>query len=58
MLNFTLSIKREGSIMKKIKCDCGHVNPLGTVLCEACGKPIEENQHIDGNEKKTIKYAL
>lgn len=52
MLNFTLSIKREGSIMKRIKCDCGHVNPLGTVLCESCGKPIEENQHIDGNEGK------
>ncbi len=37
--------------MKKIKCECGHVNPEGTVLCEACGKPIEENQHIDGNDK-------
>jgi len=40
--------------MKKIKCECGHVNPEGTVLCEACGKPIEENQHIDGNDKKKL----
>lgn len=40
--------------MKKIKCECGHVNPEGTVLCEACGKPIEENQHIDGNEGKKL----
>ena len=40
--------------MNKIKCECGHVNPEGTVLCEACGKPIEGNQHIDGNDKKML----
>ncbi|WP_047985343.1 cytochrome c biogenesis protein ResB [Ornithinibacillus californiensis] len=40
--------------MKHIKCECGHVNPEGTVLCEACGKPIEVNQHIDGNDKKKL----
>lgn len=40
--------------MKRIKCECGHVNPEGTVLCEACGKPIEENQHIEGNDKKKL----
>ncbi|UJL48122.1 cytochrome c biogenesis protein ResB [Virgibacillus sp. NKC19-16] len=40
--------------MKQIKCECGHVNPEGTVLCEACGKPVEGNQHIDGNEGKKL----
>lgn len=40
--------------MKKIKCECGHVNPEGTVLCEACGKPIEGNQSIEGNDKKKL----
>ncbi|OZU90071.1 cytochrome C biogenesis protein [Virgibacillus indicus] len=40
--------------MNKIKCECGHVNPEGTVLCEACGKPIEGNQHIDGNDGKKL----
>src|SRR5699024_4793515 len=40
--------------MKKIKCECGHVNPEGTVLCEACGKPVEGNQHIDGNDKTEL----
>ncbi|KYG35929.1 cytochrome c biogenesis protein ResB [Priestia endophytica] len=25
--------------MKEVKCECGHVNPHGTILCEACGKP-------------------
>ncbi|PAV29532.1 cytochrome C biogenesis protein [Virgibacillus profundi] len=40
--------------MNKIKCECGHVNPEGTVLCEACGKPIEGNQHIEGNDEKKL----
>ncbi|SFF62492.1 cytochrome c biogenesis protein [Halobacillus alkaliphilus] len=40
--------------MNEITCECGHVNPEGTVLCEACGKPIEGNQHINGNEDKKL----
>jgi cytochrome c biogenesis protein len=24
------------------KCDCGHQNHVGTVLCESCGKPLGE----------------
>ncbi|KGX85957.1 cytochrome c biogenesis protein ResB [Pontibacillus litoralis] len=35
-------------------CECGHVNPKGTVLCESCGKPMEGNQHIDGNEPNKL----
>lgn len=31
------------------KCECGHQNPVGTVLCEACGKPI-----IDEETDQTI----
>lgn len=26
--------------MEDIKCHCGHANPVGTFLCEACGNPI------------------
>src|SRR5690625_2161501 len=40
--------------MNKLKCECGHVNPEGTILCESCGKPVEENQHIDGNDKTKL----
>src|SRR5690625_3200391 len=40
--------------LKKLKCECGHVNPEGTVLCEACGKPVEGNEHIDGNDKRKL----
>ncbi|WP_026584173.1 cytochrome c biogenesis protein ResB [Bacillus sp. J33] len=30
--------------MKEVKCECGHVNPHGTVLCESCGKVLEEKE--------------
>lgn len=29
-------------MMEAAKCECGHLNPAATVLCEACGKPLEE----------------
>ncbi|UOQ93624.1 cytochrome c biogenesis protein ResB [Halobacillus shinanisalinarum] len=40
--------------MNNITCECGHVNPEGTVLCESCGKPIENNQHINGNDDQAL----
>lgn len=32
--------------MDKVKCECGHVNPYGTIICESCGKPLEEEQGL------------
>ena len=32
--------------MKDVKCECGHANPVGTTLCEACGNPIGEAEKI------------
>ncbi|WP_445506199.1 cytochrome c biogenesis protein ResB [Niallia sp. 03190] len=29
--------------MKRVNCECGHVNPYGTILCESCGKQVEGN---------------
>ncbi len=29
-------------LISNTKCECGHQNPAGTVLCEACGKPLDE----------------
>ncbi|MBS4217270.1 cytochrome c biogenesis protein ResB [Bacillus sp. FJAT-49711] len=28
--------------MKEVKCECGHINPVGTILCEACGRALTE----------------
>lgn len=36
--------------MKDVKCECGHVNPHGTVLCEACGKVLDDQ----ANEKQLL----
>lgn len=30
--------------MEAVKCECGHVNPHGTVLCESCGKVLDETE--------------
>lgn len=27
--------------MKEVKCDCGHVNPFGTKICEVCGSTLD-----------------
>ncbi|MGM9927686.1 MAG: cytochrome c biogenesis protein ResB [Bacillus sp. (in: firmicutes)] len=29
--------------MNEVKCECGHVNPHGTILCESCGRVMEES---------------
>ncbi|MBP3039014.1 cytochrome c biogenesis protein [Bacillaceae bacterium Marseille-Q3522] len=30
--------------MKEVKCECGHINPPGTVICESCGKVLTESK--------------
>jgi cytochrome c biogenesis protein len=39
--------------MSKFKCECGHENPYGTLLCESCGKPLEQS---DSNELLNMRY--
>lgn len=40
--------------MNNVKCDCGHVNPHGTVLCEACGKVLDEKEN--GGQVIDMRY--
>jgi cytochrome c biogenesis protein len=44
----------DGSMIENTKCECGHNNPVGTILCEYCGKPLEESVR----EKKTIEREM
>jgi cytochrome c biogenesis protein len=37
-------------MMNDVKCECGHVNPHGTILCESCGKVFGEKE----NETKLV----
>lgn len=41
--------------MNDVKCECGHVNPHGTVLCEACGKVLDEKEK-DNKELLDMRY--
>ncbi len=36
--------------MNDIKCECRHVNPHGTVLCESCGRVLDE----ESNDNKLL----
>lgn len=38
-------------LLTNSKCECGHQNPVGTVLCEACGKPLLE----EGNSTENLE---
>lgn len=40
--------------MKEVKCECGHVNPLGTVLCESCGITLIEEK--TGGKLHDMRY--
>lgn len=48
--------------MEQVKCECGHVNPYGTVFCESCGKPIEEttkpllDMRYEGSARRSQTY--
>jgi cytochrome c biogenesis protein len=39
--------------MANTKCECGHQNHAGTVLCESCGKPLFDN---DGTSPLEMRY--
>jgi cytochrome c biogenesis protein len=40
-------------MIQNTKCECGHLNHVGTVLCEACGKPLYEDK---GTEPLEMRY--
>lgn len=48
--------------MKQVKCECGHINPVGTVLCESCGRALQETQppladmRYDGSARRSQTY--
>lgn len=40
-------------MLHNTKCECGHQNPVGTVLCESCGKPLDDEF---GTEPLEMRY--
>ncbi|WP_299088263.1 cytochrome c biogenesis protein ResB [uncultured Metabacillus sp.] len=42
--------------MDKVQCECGHANPKGTHLCEACGNPISDKETKESKKLLDMKY--
>ncbi|XID94226.1 cytochrome c biogenesis protein ResB [Paenibacillaceae bacterium WGS1546] len=43
-------------MFQNTKCECGHQNPVGTVLCESCGKPLDEKLLKDKDAPLEMRY--
>lgn len=51
--------------MNNVKCECGHVNPHGTIQCEACGKALVEetndtlvDMRYEGSARRSQTYNI
>lgn len=42
-------------MLKNTKCECGHQNPVGTVLCEACGLPVNREE-AESSQPLEMRY--
>lgn len=48
---------RCNEMIENTKCECGHNNPVGTVLCESCGRPLDESLEADNTTlDKQMRY--
>lgn len=39
-------------MFENTKCECGHQNYTGTILCESCGKPLEDDGSLEPLEMR------
>lgn len=54
-----MSKRDRGEGMEHVKCECGHVNPIGTMFCESCGKPFHNEDGLldmryEGSARRSI----
>ncbi|SHE44214.1 cytochrome c biogenesis protein [Seinonella peptonophila] len=43
-------------MIENTKCQCGHNNPLGTILCEYCGRPLQQDNAEQSSIDKEMRY--
>jgi cytochrome c biogenesis protein len=43
-------------LFQNTKCECGHQNSVGTILCESCGKPLVEDLLTDEETLLEMRY--
>ena len=46
----------ESCVIDNSKCECGHNNPVGTILCEYCGKPLDKSIEEKENIAEEMRY--
>lgn len=45
-----------GEMIENTKCECGHNNPIGTILCEYCGRPLQQEVIEKSSFDKEMSY--
>lgn len=43
-------------MIENSKCECGHNNPVGTILCEYCGKPLDDTIRNKDDIVQEMRY--
>ncbi|MDQ0111578.1 cytochrome c biogenesis protein ResB [Paenibacillus harenae] len=43
-------------VVENTKCECGHQNSVGTVLCESCGKPLLPSEAEGADTPLEMRY--
>lgn len=43
-------------VVENTKCECGHQNSVGTVLCESCGKPLLPSETEGADTPLEMRY--
>ncbi|TCP69885.1 cytochrome c biogenesis protein ResB [Baia soyae] len=43
-------------MVENTKCECGHNNPVGTILCEYCGKPLQQEVIEKSSIENEMRY--
>jgi cytochrome c biogenesis protein len=51
-----LDHRGESCVIDNSKCECGHNNPVGTILCEYCGKPLDKTIKEKENIAEEMRY--
>lgn len=51
-----MSAERGRRMVENTKCECGHNNPVGTILCEYCGKPLQQEVIEKSSIENEMRY--
>lgn len=56
IMNMISDAERGRRMIDNTKCECGHNNPIGTILCEYCGKPLQQEVIEKSSIENEMRY--